>query len=141
MKKLALGLLCIVCSSFHLFAQSYPASWWTPIPRQQAPSWEILPQDAKPGEVILSKRNELGIFSNLAYSPIRFDNQSFASVEAFWQMLKYPDTKDPTDIRRRFAQLYPYTREQVRELFDFDAKNAGDEANKIMKEKNIQWVS
>ena len=42
-------------------AQNYPAHWWTPVPEENKPNWEILPQAAKPGEVILSKRNELGI--------------------------------------------------------------------------------
>ena len=32
-------------------------------PRHEAASWESLPQDAGPGEVILSKRNELGLLS------------------------------------------------------------------------------
>jgi hypothetical protein len=40
---------------------AYPAAWWAPVPRESAASWEILPQDAGPGEVILSKRTELGI--------------------------------------------------------------------------------
>ena len=35
-------------------ASRYPASWWTPAPKEGAPSWEILPQEAGPGEVILS---------------------------------------------------------------------------------------
>src|SRR5262245_15838710 len=39
----------------------YPAAWWNPIPKDQAKSWEILPQEAELGEVILSKRNELGL--------------------------------------------------------------------------------
>jgi predicted NAD-dependent protein-ADP-ribosyltransferase YbiA (DUF1768 family) len=140
MKALLSSLIVIFLSS-SLFAQNYPAIWWSPVPRDQAPSWEILPQDAKPGEVILSKRNELGVFSNLAQSPLRFDNQTYASVEAFWQMLKYPDPKDPSDLRLKFADLYPYTRDQVRSLYDFESKKAGDEANKIMKEKNIKWIS
>src|SRR5205085_11709864 len=38
----------------------YPAHWWTPIIDPKKPAWEILPQEAGPGEVIFSKRNELG---------------------------------------------------------------------------------
>ena len=38
----------------------YPAHWWTPIVDPKKPDWEILPQEAGPGEVILSKRHELG---------------------------------------------------------------------------------
>src|SRR6187402_453916 len=50
----------------------YPASWWTPAPKEGAPGWEILPQEAGPGEVILSKRNELGLLSNFADTPFEF---------------------------------------------------------------------
>jgi len=46
----------------------HPAHWWTPIPTNVAPAWEILPQAAAPGEVILSKRNQLGL---LPISPPR----------------------------------------------------------------------
>src|SRR5690349_10011541 len=55
-------LLFLVCSpSPPALAQQtpgdsrYPAHWWTPINDPQKPEWEILPQEAKPGEVILSK--------------------------------------------------------------------------------------
>lgn len=34
---------------------SYPPHWWSPAPKEGAPVWEILPQEAGPGEVILSK--------------------------------------------------------------------------------------
>lgn len=44
----------------------YPLQWWAEAPRKGAPAWEILPQEAGPGEVILSKRNELGVLSNFA---------------------------------------------------------------------------
>lgn len=33
----------------------YPAHWWAPVTKEGAPAWEILPQEAGPGEVILSK--------------------------------------------------------------------------------------
>ena len=49
-----------------MVAPQYPAHWWTPVPDANKPDWEILPQAAKPGEVILSKWNELGILSNFA---------------------------------------------------------------------------
>src|SRR6266513_3005492 len=48
----------------------YPAHWWTPIDDPKKPEWEILPQEAGPGEVILSKRNELGLLSNFAPTPV-----------------------------------------------------------------------
>src|SRR5436190_1259098 len=63
----------------------YPAKWWEPAPNKGAPSWEILPQEAKPGEVILSKRNELGLLSNFAATPFEFHGKRYASLEGFWQ--------------------------------------------------------
>src|ERR1019366_5140152 len=75
-------------------AQQYPAHWWTPVPEANKPDWEILPQSAKPGEVILSKRNELGILSNFAPTPFTLYGKRYASVEGFWQMLLYPEGAD-----------------------------------------------
>jgi predicted NAD-dependent protein-ADP-ribosyltransferase YbiA (DUF1768 family) len=134
----------LVLFSFQIAAQSnskYPASWWAPVPRDQAPDWEILPQDAKEGEVILSKRNELGIFSNLGHSPFKYEEVSYASVEAFWQMMKFPDKADASDERLKYSAEYPFTREQVFTLYDFESKKAGDAANLIMKKYNINWIS
>jgi len=59
--------------------KKYPAHWWTPVDDAGKPGWEILPQAAKPGEVILSKRNELGIFSNFAATPFRLHGKRYAS--------------------------------------------------------------
>jgi hypothetical protein len=64
----------------------YPTHWWTPVPKEGAPAWEILPQEDRPGEVILSKRNELGLLSNFAPTPFTFRGQRYASLEGFWQM-------------------------------------------------------
>jgi hypothetical protein len=72
-------------------SQDYPAHWWTPVPDASAPAWEILPQAAKPGEVILSKRNELGILSNFAATPFTLRGKRYASLEGFWQMMLYPE--------------------------------------------------
>src|SRR5215831_2287245 len=71
-------------------APSYPAQWFTSVPKEGAPSWEILPQEAGPGEVILSKRNELGLLSNFAATPFEFHGKRYASLEGFWQMMKFP---------------------------------------------------
>src|SRR6185312_7351778 len=86
------GLVFIIvalfgCSSPHSAARSpeallaartnYPAHWWTPIPTNGAPAWEILPQAAGPGEVILSKRDELGLLSNFAATPFTFHGQRY----------------------------------------------------------------
>lgn len=47
----------------------YPPRWWEPVPTEGAPEWEILPQAARPPQVILSKRHELGVLSNFADTP------------------------------------------------------------------------
>src|SRR6266704_3032341 len=73
----------------------YPDHWWTPVPEANKPDWEILPQAAKPGEVILSKRHKLGILSNFASTPFTLHGARYASVEGFWQMMLYPE--GPTD--------------------------------------------
>jgi hypothetical protein len=59
---------------------AYPAHWWQPAPVEGAPAWEILPQAAAPGEVILSKRNELGLLSNFAATPFEFHGKRYASM-------------------------------------------------------------
>src|SRR5580704_5743841 len=44
----------------------------------------------------------LRLISNFAHAPFILDGISFASVEGFWQGLKFPDEGD----RRRLAELY-----------------------------------
>ena len=118
----------------------YPSRWWMPVPKEGAPSWEILPQEAGPGEVILSKRNELGLLSNFAATPFTFKGKRYASLEGFWQMMKYPE--GPNDPRANFPGLqWKYTREQVSELTSFEAKSAGTLADQNMKTMGITWVS
>ncbi len=118
----------------------YPARWWTPAPTNNVPAWEILPQEAGPGEVILSKRNELGLLSNFASTPFTFHGKRHASLEGFWQMMKYPE--GPSDPRATFPGLeWKFTREQVAQLTAFDAKHAGDAANENMKKMGIDWVT
>ena len=118
----------------------YPAHWWTPVPAEGAPAWEILPQAAGPGEVILSKRNELGLLSNFAPTPFTFHGKRYASLEGFWQMMKYPE--DARDPRATFPGLHwDFTREQVAQLTSFAAKRAGDLANTNMVKMGINWVS
>jgi predicted NAD-dependent protein-ADP-ribosyltransferase YbiA (DUF1768 family) len=119
---------------------NYPEHWWTPIPTNGAPAWEILPQEAKPGEVILSKRNELGLLSNFAATPFEFHGKRYASLEGFWQMMKYPE--GPDDPRATYPGLkWSYTRDQVAQLTSFDAKRAGTLAEQNMKTMRISWVS
>lgn len=119
---------------------NYPAHWWTPVPTNSVPAWEILPQAAGPGEVILSKRNELSLLSNFAPTPFMFRGQRYASVEGFWQMMKYPEGAD--DPRTNSPGLtWRYTREQVAQMTAFDAKRAGDLAEKNLMQLGITWVS
>ena len=119
---------------------NYPAHWWTPVATNDAPPWEILPQEARPGEVILSKRNELGLLSNFAATPFTFRGKPYASLEGFWQMMKYPESAE--DPRAKPAELpWGYTREQVAQMTAFEAKRAGDLASENMKRLGITCVS
>jgi predicted NAD-dependent protein-ADP-ribosyltransferase YbiA (DUF1768 family) len=118
----------------------YPAHWWAPVPAESAASWEILPQAAKAGEVILSKRNELGILSNFAATPFTFRGKPYSSVEGFWQMMLYPE--GPRDPRATAPGIvWPHTREQVAAMTAFDAKDAGTAAEENMRKLGIDWVT
>ena len=139
-------LLAVLAASITLLAQqpvrnpSYPAHWWTPVNDPKKPDWEILPQEAGAGEVILSKRNELGLLSNFAATPFVFHGKRYASVEGFWQMMLYPE--GPDDPRAKSAGLeWKYTREQVAQMVSFEARHAGDLAEANMKQMGIAWVS
>jgi predicted NAD-dependent protein-ADP-ribosyltransferase YbiA (DUF1768 family) len=119
---------------------AYPAVWFAPINDPNKPAWEILPQEAKPGEVILSKRNELGILSNFAATPFVLDGKRYASVEGFWQMMLYPE--GPEDERAKDQRVtWKYTREQVAQMTAFEAKSAGSLAEENMKTVGIDWVT
>jgi len=146
MKRITVWALtvAIICTlSPHVFGQSrdkYPSHWWAEVPRDDAPDWEILPQDAGPGEVILSKRNELGLLSNFASTPILVDGISYPSLEGFWQMMKYPE--GVKDERSTFPGLkWPFNRSEVSQMTGFDAKKAGSAASKNMKVMDINWVT
>jgi hypothetical protein len=118
----------------------YPAHWWTPVIDPKKPDWEILPQEAGAGEVILSKRNELGLLSNFAPTPFVFHGKRYASLEGFWQMMKYPE--GPNDSRAKFPGLeWKYTREQVAQMVAFEANKAGALASENMTKMGITWVS
>jgi predicted NAD-dependent protein-ADP-ribosyltransferase YbiA (DUF1768 family) len=110
------------------------------VSKEGAPAWEILPQEAGPGEVILSKRNELGLLSNFAATPFVFRRQRYASLEGFWQMMKYPE--GPDDPRATFPGMrWPFTRQQVAQLTGFEAKRAGTLGEQNMKAMGITWVT
>lgn len=137
MKKSIL-LLLLFCSNYVL-ASSFPDHWWSYIPRGQAEHREVLPQDFKKGEVVLSKRTELEVFSNLSTANFYYDGAFYSSVEGLWQMLKYPDPKDKTDPRHKLN--YPFTRSEVAMLSMQESKRAGDIANKINAKAGIEFVS
>lgn len=118
----------------------YPDVWFAPINDPNKPAWEILPQEAKEGEVILSKRNELGILSNFAATPFELYGKRYASVEGFWQMMLYPESE--TDERAKDKRvIWKYTREQVAQMTAFEAKAAGTLAEENMKKLGIDWVT
>jgi pimeloyl-ACP methyl ester carboxylesterase/predicted NAD-dependent protein-ADP-ribosyltransferase YbiA (DUF1768 family) len=118
----------------------YPAHWWAPVPKDGAPAWEILPQEAAPGEVIVSKRHELGLLSNFAATPFVFRGIRYASLEGFWQMMLYPE--GPDDPRAGFPGLvWPHTRQQVSQMTGFEAKDAGTLAEQNMSRMGIDWVT
>jgi len=118
----------------------YPSHWWTQVVDPKKPAWEILPQEAGPGEVILSKRHELGLLSNFAPTPFVFHGKRYASLEGFWQMMKYPEgLKDP---RAKFPGLeWKYTRAEVAQVAAFEANHAGALASANMEKMGITWVS
>jgi predicted NAD-dependent protein-ADP-ribosyltransferase YbiA (DUF1768 family) len=119
---------------------NHPARWWTPVPVEGAPEWEVLPQAAGPGEVIVSKRHELGLLSNFAATPFTFRGRRYASLEGFWQMMLYPE--GPADPRARAAGLtWPFTRDSVARMVAFDAKRAGALAERNMERLGIGWVT
>jgi predicted NAD-dependent protein-ADP-ribosyltransferase YbiA (DUF1768 family) len=119
---------------------TYPAHWWAAVSPEGAPKWEVLPQAAGPGEVILSKRHELGLLSNFAATPFEFRGKRYASLEGFWQMMKYPES--PSDPRAKFRGVkWPHTREEVAQMTAFEAKAAGDIGEKNMKAMGIDWVT
>ncbi len=119
---------------------NYPAHWWAPVPPEGVPNWEILPQAAGPGEVIVSKRHELGLLSNFAATPFTFRGRRYASLEGFWQMMLYPE--GPDDPRARFSGItWPITRDSVARMVAFEAKQAGALAEQNMKRMGIGWVT
>lgn len=128
-------------ASDHVVRESYPKAWWEPVDPKTAPSWEILPQAAslEKNEVILSKRNELGILSNFADTPFTFRQKSYGSVEGFWQALKFPE--DAQDPRIKPGIVWPLSRDEVALKSGFEAKDLGKIANENMKKLGIKWVT
>jgi predicted NAD-dependent protein-ADP-ribosyltransferase YbiA (DUF1768 family) len=144
-----LGLLIVISCGGHPAAlpeldrtegSRYPAHWWQPVPEAEKAWWEILPQAAGPGEVILSKRNELGLLSNFAATPFEFRGVRYASLEGLWQSMKYPE--GPDDERAMHQGIeWPHSRAQVAAMTAFEAKAAGDTAEANMQAMGIAWIS
>lgn len=119
---------------------AFPVHWWQPVPESDAASWEVLPQAAGPGEVILSKRNELGLLSNFAETPFEFHGRRYRSLEGFWQMMKYPeDSADPRATAP--GVVWAHTRDEVAQMVGFEAKHAGDLGSANMRAMGINWVT
>ena len=118
----------------------FPSHWWQEVPDNELASWEINPSSVKlsDGEVILSKRNELGLLSNFASTPFEFEGKKYATIEGFWQSMKYPE--NDKDERWSKAQ-WPFKRVEVEQMQGFDAKKAGSFASKVMKEMDINYVT
>jgi hypothetical protein len=133
---LTLFVLLLSCS--HKSIKSFPKHWWTPVDKSELQWWEVGPSAAKDGEVVLSKRNELGILSNFADTPFEFRGKQYTTVEGLWQSMKYPESSD--DVRNSIGKL-EHTRYEVSQMQGFPAKRAGDAGSKIMKLLNIDWVS
>lgn len=117
----------------------FPAHWWKAVPREEAKSWEILPQDAGYKEVVLSKRNELGLLSNFSETSFVYRGVCYPTVEAYWQMMKFPENAD--DPRWSWAKNWKYTRAQVSQLNGYAAKSAGGYANFLMEKNEANWVT
>lgn len=133
-----LFLLLVSCVQGPTTHADYPDHWWKPVQAQELKSWEISPDSVKPPEVILSKRNELGILSNFAATPFKYKGKEYGSLEGFWQAMKYPE--GPKDPRFSLAS-WPHTREQVAKMVAFEAKKAGDFGSQVMKDNELDWVS
>ena len=138
--RFVLAVLALTLGAGTLAQARYPAHWWAAVPKEGAPSWEILPQEAGHGEVILSKRHELGLLSNFAPTPFTFRGRHYASLEGFWQMMLYPE--GPGDPRAKFPGIvWTHTRDEVAQMTAFVAKEAGTLAEANMAQMGIGWVT
>ena len=140
--KLFVALCAFNCSYFAIASDrgNYPAEWFAEVSRDTAASCEVLPQDAAPGEVILSNRTTLGQLSKYAHTPFELDGQRYESLEGFLQMLKYPESD--SDQRSAIPGInWPHSRSQVAKMVGFAAKDAGKYASDVMNKMDISWVT
>lgn len=139
-KKILFSIILSSILASSTWANTYPDSWWKPVDEQTAPGWEILPQAVNPGEVVLSKRTELGVFSNLAHTPFELDGIKYASIEALWQGMKYPDNNLENDIRATVTG-WKNTREEVFQMYGWDSKAAGNFANQMYYDNKFKTIN
>lgn len=118
----------------------YPRHWWSKVSDPDKPDWEILPHEARPGEVIVSKRHELGLLSNFAATPFTYCGKDYVSLEGFWQAMKYPEWAGDPRFSDRGVK-WEFTRAQVEQMAGFEAKRAGDLASANMRRLGIDWVT
>ncbi len=124
---------------FFSCSHNYPRHWWEPVKNEELQWWEVSPHTAKNCEVVISKRNELGILSNFANTPFILDGKKYPSVEALWQSMKYPESSQ--DERLKWGK-WPYKRSEVEVMKSgFKAKEAGELATQIMRKNHANWVS
>ncbi len=137
----ALMLAFFMVSCANTSKKNYPNEWWKPVDDKTAKWWEVLPQAAKKenNEVILSKRNELGILSNFAHTPFTFEGKKYESVEGVWQSMKFPEGKK--DARMKEGMDWKHKRSDVAQMKAFKAKKAGDIGSKNMKKLGINYVT
>ena len=110
------------------------------MPESEKAWWEVLPQAAGPGEVILSKRNELGLLSNFAATPFTFRGVRYASVEGFWYTMLYPE--GPDDPRAKAPGIrWAHVRAELTQMVAFEAKAWGQAAEENMRKMGIDWVT
>ncbi len=138
MKKIFISFFVLLFGASSL--AQYPTHWWEAASNPK--SWEVSAHTAiKNKQVVLSKRNELGLFSNFAHTPFIFNKKHYKSVEGLWQSMKYPENlDDPKDPRTRH-KAWPHTRAEVEQMIGATAKQAGSKASQIMKILNINWVT
>jgi predicted NAD-dependent protein-ADP-ribosyltransferase YbiA (DUF1768 family) len=78
--------------------------------------------------------------SNFAPTPFTFRGKRYASMEGFWQCMKFPE--GPDDERQKWKDVdWRHTRDEVAEMTDWAAKRAGDGADAIMRKKDVNWVT
>lgn len=142
--------------------KKHPDHWWAHIEDPQKPLWEILPNQAErnKNEVILSKRTELGLLSNLAATPFVYKNVTYKSIEGLWQSMKYPDLDDlgAEEIGKKKEEkaraqtrasrsltgddvLWVYTRKQVTQMHGFEALYAGKMASENLKKLDLNFIT